>query len=236
MKDRFDLTEGEVFLLDKPYRWTSFDVVGKVRSILFYAFNIRLKVGHAGTLDPLASGLMIVCTGKKTKTIDQIQSLYKEYIATITFGATTPSFDLETALEGDFPVDHISKEKIEDALKTFLGKQLQVPPVFSAKWVDGARAYNKARKGIAVEIKPSEIEIYELEILDYVAPVLTVRIACSKGTYIRSFANDLGKALNSGAHLAGLKRTKVGEFNLENAITIQQFEEMFANRETQKLA
>lgn len=221
-----DFKTGEVILIDKPLLWTSFNIVSKIRYIVKgITGDKRNKVGHAGTLDPLATGLVIICTGKKTKEIDSYQAQEKEYTAEITMGATTPSFDLETEINETYPTDHISTELIKNTLNQFIGKQEQMPPVFSAKKINGKRAYDLARAGKTdIEIKTHIIEIFEIELLEYSLPILRVRIKCSKGTYIRSFANDLGKALNSGAHLSKLVRTKIGNFNIEDALAIEDFE------------
>lgn len=221
------------FLFDKPYRWTSFDVVGKVRSMCKQAFGERLKVGHAGTLDPLATGLLIVCIGKDTKTIDRYSGLDKEYIATINISATTASYDLEKPIEGNYNYSNISTEQVENALSSFLGLQQQIPPSFSAKWVNGDRAYNIARQGITHELKSHEITIYELELLRCELPEIEIRIKCSKGTYIRSLVRDVGAMLSGGAYLSSLRRVSIGDFNIKDIITLEQFEEKLKN---QKLA
>lgn len=219
-----NFVEGEVLLFDKPFKWTSFDLVRKVRAkIKRHLGKSKIKVGHAGTLDPLATGLMIICTGRKTKVIEQYQAHHKEYIAGIMLGASTPSFDLETQVDKKFPTNHITKELITNTLIGFEGDREQTPPAFSAKWIDGERAYKKARKGIDVKMKSSIIHFYELELIEYDMPQIKVRIKCSKGTYIRSFANDLGIALNSGAHLTSLRRTKIGDFNVDDALNIKDF-------------
>ncbi len=216
--------EGEVLLFDKPYRWTSFDLVRKVRSVISkHLGKQKIKVGHAGTLDPLATGLLIICTGKKTKQIEKFQASEKEYIAELFLGATTPSFDLETSVDHSFETGHINKELIIKVLNGFLGVQEQIPPSYSAKWVDGQRAYKKAHKGIEVEMKPAVVTIQEIEFLSYENTLLTIRIKCSKGTYIRSLAKDIGLALNSGAYLANLRRTKNGDFLIEKAMKIEDF-------------
>jgi tRNA pseudouridine55 synthase len=216
--------EGEVLLFDKPYSWTSFDLVRKVRSVIRkHLGKQKIKVGHAGTLDPLATGLLIICTGKKTKQIERFQASEKEYIAELFLGATTPSFDLETTVDNHFEIGHITKELIIKTLNSFLGTQDQLPPSYSAKWVDGQRAYKKAHKGIDVEMKAVPVTIHEIEYLSYDNPVLKIRIKCSKGTYIRSLAKDIGIALNSGAYLANLRRTKIGEFLVDQAIKIENF-------------
>jgi tRNA pseudouridine55 synthase len=216
--------EGEVLLFDKPFKWTSFDLVRKVRAkIKRHLGKPKIKVGHAGTLDPRATGLMIICTGKKTKEIEKYQATKKEYVADIFIGATTPSYDLETTVDKTFPTEHITKELVIETLNKFIGEQEQIPPAHSAKWVNGERAYKKARKGIEVEMKPSIINIHEIELLEYNMPEIKIRINCSKGTYIRSLANDIGHALNSGAYLARLRRTKIGDFDVENALKIDEF-------------
>jgi tRNA pseudouridine55 synthase len=218
--------EGEVILIDKPLHWTSFNVVKKIRQLIRNKFKIKkIKVGHAGTLDPLATGLLILCTGKKTKEISSIQEKDKEYIATIEFGKSTPSFDLETEFNGEFVTNHITPKLIEEKMKAFVGEIDQIPPLYSAKFIDGKRAYKFARKGVNMELKPSRVNIKELEILDYSHPVLTLRILCSKGTYIRSLANDLGVALSSGGYLKALRRTVSGNYQIKDAISIEEFQE-----------
>ncbi|MDR0682806.1 MAG: tRNA pseudouridine(55) synthase TruB [Dysgonamonadaceae bacterium] len=222
--------EGYVLLIDKPYAWTSTDVVRKVKILLRNRAGIKkIKVGHAGTLDPLATGLLIVCTGKATKNIESIQSGEKEYIAEICLGATTPSFDLETEIDSRYPVEHINESLIKSVFPAFFGKQEQIPPLFSAKLIDGKRAYEYARTGKAPEMKPANIEIYSLELLDYTAPIARIKINCSKGTYIRSFARDLGIALQSGGHLSKLRRTKSGEYDVNNALTVKDVEFLIEN-------
>ena len=218
--------EGAVLLIDKPYTWTSFNVVKKVEVLLRQKFNLKkIKVGHAGTLDPLATGLLVICTGKKTKEISQLQEGKKEYIATIEFGKTTPSYDLEKDFDAEYPFEHITRKLIEEKLVLFVGEIDQIPPLFSAKFVDGKRAYKYARQGVEMELKANKITIYELEILDFNSPELIVRIVCSKGTYIRSFARDIGMALNSGAYLKALKRTSSGNYKIKDALTIDEFQE-----------
>lgn len=217
--------EGEVLLFNKPYGWTSFDLVHKVKILIKNKTgNKKIKVGHAGTLDPLASGLLIVCTGRKTKQINTFQDLSKEYIASIELGRTTPSFDLETKTDAEYPFLHITKELVSERLKEMLGEMDQIPPIYSAKFVDGKRAYEYARKGKEVEMKPSRIRIDSTELLSYDLPKIVIKIKCSKGTYIRSFVRDLGTVLNSGGCMIGLERTSIGEFSLDKALTIENFQ------------
>lgn len=224
-ENNFNFEEGEVLLIDKPYKWTSFDVVNKVRWLLKNKLKYKkIKVGHAGTLDPLASGLLIICTGKFTKRIEEFQAWQKEYTGTIVLGSTTPSYDLETPVNAEFGTEHITEDLIHKATRDFLGEIDQVPPLFSAKWIDGERAYEKARRGEEVEVKPNKVTIFEFEITQVRFPELDFRIKCSKGTYIRSVAHDFGKALNSGAHLSALCRTKIGSYLLDQSMQIQEFE------------
>jgi tRNA pseudouridine55 synthase len=225
-----DFINGAVLLIDKPVDWSSFDIVKKVRNMISNKLGVKkLKVGHAGTLDPLATGLMIICTGKATKEIENYQGLEKEYIATLYLGASTPSCDLETEVDHTFPVDHINLELIHKVLDDFRGESLQVPPVFSAKRVRGRRAYDFARKGEELAMRSQLININELEILDFKIPELTLKIKCSKGTYIRALARDIGKALDSGAYLALLRRTKIGQFSVDEALIPKKFEELLIN-------
>ena len=216
--------QGEIIVVDKPLGWSSFHVVKKLRGALTSRLRKagvrKLKVGHAGTLDPLASGVMIVCTGKATKEIERLQSGVKEYIADIRLGATTPSFDRETPVDATFPTEHITREAVENALKGFIGRIEQIPPDYSACKVDGHRAYKMARKGETVELKPKVIVIDSIEILDFKDTLLVLRIVCSKGTYIRSVARDIGVALHTGAYLENLRRTQVGEARIEDALSI----------------
>lgn len=217
--------EGQVLLFEKPSYWTSFDLVNKVRIILRSNLGIRkIKIGHAGTLDPLASGLMIICTGKATKKIEEFRDLDKEYVTTIHLGETTPSHDLETEISGRFPVEQITENLVLTALEGFLGEQKQIPPVYSAKMINGKRAYEYARKGIQKEMTPVTVFFRELELLSYGIPDLRIKILCSKGTYIRSFARDLGFALKSGAYLSSLERTAIGNYSLKNAFSLENFE------------
>lgn len=218
-----DYISGEILVIDKPYRWTSFDAVKRLRGAVQRRLNAkRFKVGHAGTLDPLATGVLLVCTGRATKRIAELQEGMKEYVAEITFGATTPSYDLEKEIDATYPWEHITPELIAETLPKFQGHVMQVPPVFSAVKVDGKRAYNYARKGKEVEIKAKPLEIKELEVLNWEAPKLTLRVLCSKGTYIRALARDLGEAMNSGAHLTALRRTRVGDYTIDNAMSLDQ--------------
>jgi tRNA pseudouridine55 synthase len=217
--------EGQLLLFDKPLYWTSFDLVNKVRIILKSALGLKkIKVGHAGSLDPLASGLMIICTGRATKRIEEFRDLDKEYIASIHLGETTSSYDLETEINGRFPVEQISENLVIKTLNDFLGEQKQIPPVHSAKMIGGTRAYEFARKGIQKEMNPVTVYFRETELISFGIPETTVRILCSKGTYIRSFARDLGKALGSGAYLSALKRTAIGPYLLKNAFSLGNFE------------
>lgn len=212
--------EGTVFLLNKPLEWTSFDVVNKLKWNLKKTFS-KIKIGHAGTLDPLADGLLIVCCGKKTKTIESIQNQQKTYIAEIFIGATRPSFDRETEIDAHFDTPDATFEKIKSVIHSFIGKQKQFPPIFSAIKQNGKPVYLKARAGKEVVMTAKEIEIYNLEIIDYQFPVLKLLVECSKGTYIRSLAHDIGKALNSGAYLHSLKRTAIGKYKIEDAWEIE---------------
>lgn len=221
--------EGSIILIDKPYQWTSFNVVGKLRVLIRRATGERnIKVGHAGTLDPLATGLLIVCTGKSTKQVLNLMGQKKEYIATLKLGETTPSFDLETQPDRQYPTDHITHLLIESVIKNFVGVQNQVPPLFSAKYVNGKRAYKLARKGADMELAPVSVEIYGIELINLEMPFLTLKIKCSKGTYIRSIARDIGLALGSGAHIVELRRTANGDFNISEALTIEEVEQIFS--------
>jgi len=219
-----DFQKGAVILINKPLNWTSFDLVNKIKFKIKHKFRYKkIKVGHAGTLDPLATGLMIVCTGKYTKQIESYQAQVKEYIATIQLGATTPSFDLETEIDQQYPTEQITRELVDECLKAFLGEIKQRPPDFSAIKVNGKRAYELARKGEEVQIKEKILVIDEIEVLQFEENILKIRVVCSKGTYIRALARDIGRALKSGGHLIGLKRTRIGEFCTENAIEIEGF-------------
>lgn len=221
-----DFVEGEILSFDKPLHWTSFDLVAKVRRTLCHALGVKkLKVGHSGTLDPLATGVVVVCTGKKTKLIDQLQYDTKEYVATLQLGATTPSFDMEHEVDHRYPTAHISRDLIDQTIPTFLGEQWQVPPVYSAVSVNGKRAYTFARKGEEVELKPKLLVIDEIEVLsfDEASMLLTIRVVCSKGTYIRALARDIGVRLKSGAYLTALRRTRVGNRLVEDCYQIEDF-------------
>jgi len=212
-----NFVEGEVLYVAKPLNWTSFGLVSKVRGKIQGTFRIKkLKVGHAGTLDPLATGVMIICTGKATKKIETFQYQTKEYVATLKLGATTPSFDMEHGEDAVFPTEHITRELVDETIRRFTGEIWQIPPVYSAVKIDGIRAYDYARKGKEVELKPKLLVIDEIEVLDFSLPTLKIRVVCSKGTYIRALARDIGEALNSGAYLIGLERTKVGQKRLED--------------------
>lgn len=221
-----DFIEGEILCFDKPLRWTSFDVVSKIRRQLTRRLGIKkLKVGHAGTLDPLATGVMVVCTGRATKRIEELQAHVKEYVATLQFGATTPSFDLEKPVDQTYPTAHITEPLVREVLTRFLGRIEQVPPAFSACKVDGHRAYDLARRGKEVELKPKVLVIDEIELLgfDPEAMQATIRVVCSKGTYIRALARDIGQALESGAHLIALRRTRVGDNRVEDCLKVEDF-------------
>lgn len=212
---------GETILVDKPYGWTSFDVVKRIRGVMLRRMGVKkMKVGHAGTLDPLATGVMIVVSGKSTKLIEQLQSGVKEYIATIALGATTPSYDLETEIDARYPTAHITRELVGEVLAKFTGRIEQVPPAFSACKIDGKRAYKMARKGDAVELKPKILVIDEIELLEYSPESITIRVVCSKGTYIRALARDIGAALGSGGHLTALRRTRVGDVTIDRCLSL----------------
>lgn len=229
-----DFEQGEILYFNKPLHWTSFDVVGKVRWLLCRKLGVKkLKVGHTGTLDPLATGVVVVCTGKATKRIDELQAHVKEYVAELQLGATTPSFDLEKPIDQTYPTSHINRALIDEVLTRFRGEIWQVPPTFSAVKIDGKRAYEYARKGEDVEIKPKLLVIDELEVeaFDPEKMVLRIRVVCSKGTYIRALARDIGEALHSGAHLISLCRTRVGDTRLADTQTIEDFQTMLEHWE-----
>lgn len=217
-----NLLEGGVLLINKPLKWTSFDVVKKTRNLIRSHFKVeKIKVGHAGTLDPLASGLLVVCTGKFTKSINEFQGQEKEYTGTFSLGATTPSYDLETEVDQIFPITHIKNEDIQTTTKKFMGTIDQFPPIFSALKKDGERLYEKARRGEEVKVDARQVHIHEFEITRIELPEIDFRVVCSKGTYIRSLAHDFGKALNSGAHLSALCRIRIGNFHLNQAIDFE---------------
>lgn len=227
-----DFISGEIICIDKPLGWTSFDAVKRLRGAIQRRLHVKkFKVGHAGTLDPLATGVLIVCTGRSTRRIEELQNGDKEYVATIRLGATTPSFDLETKIDAEYPWEHITREQIESALPGFTGRIMQVPPVFSAVKVDGKRAYNLARKGKEVELKAKPLEIKEMELLECNMPEVRLRIVCSKGTYIRAIARDLGAALGSGAHLTALRRTRVGGIKVDDCLGIDEAIEKISTTE-----
>ncbi|HNY58989.1 MAG TPA: tRNA pseudouridine(55) synthase TruB [Bacteroidales bacterium] len=224
--------EGEVLLINKELDWTSFDVVNSIKAFLKYELGIKkIKIGHAGTLDPKATGLMIICTGKQTKSIEKYQSLDKEYTGSFTLGQTTPSWDTETTPNQNFPIDHITEKMIYDITNRFIGTIWQRPPSYSAIWIDGRRAYKIARKDNKFKLEPRQVEISEFEIVSVKIPQVNFRIRCSKGTYIRALANDFGKALNSGAYLSSLCRSAIGHFKLEEALSINEFKERYKNPE-----
>lgn len=230
-----DFIAGEVLLFNKPLHWSSFDLVNKARINIRHRLGVKkIKIGHAGTLDPLATGVLIVCTGKKTKEIDNFQYQTKEYVAELALGATTPSFDLETEIDATYPTAHITRELVEETLKKFLGEIQQIPPAFSAVKINGKRAYEYARKGLEVEIKPKTLVIDEIELMEYAQTAIKIRVVCSKGTYIRGLARDIGEALSSGAHLTSLCRTRIGDAKLEDCITLEQFQFLLENDPTIK--
>ena len=228
-----DFKEGYIAVIDKPLEWTSTDVVRKIKFALQHRLGYKkIKIGHAGTLDPLATGVLIVCIGKATKMVNALQAEEKEYIADIELGATTPSYDMEHPIDRRYPTDHITREAIEQVLRDLTGERLQAPPIYSAKKVEGVRAYEFARAGEEVELKKALINIYEMEILSLEMPHLKIRVRCSKGTYIRSLANEIGQGLNSGAYLTGLRRTRSGGFLAENAYSLENFMEKLRECET----
>lgn len=230
-----DFVSGEIIYLNKPLNWTSFDLVRKLRAKLCHKLGLKkLKVGHAGTLDPLATGVLIVCTGKKTKLIETFQYQVKEYVATVKLGATTPSFDLETEVDATYPTDHLTQEKIETVLQTFVGRIEQVPPAFSACKVNGKRAYDLAREGVEVELKPKVLVIDEIELIECSLPIIKIRVVCSKGTYIRALARDIGQALDSGGHLTALERTQIGEIKISDCMSVDDLDAFIENIEVKQ--
>ena len=218
-----DFLTGEILYIDKPLKWTSFDAVKRLRGMLLRRYKVKkFKVGHAGTLDPLATGVMIICTGRATTRIEELQAGVKEYVAEIALGATTPSYDLETEIDATYPTEHITRELVEETLKKFTGRIEQVPPAFSACKVDGHRAYKAARRGEAVELKPKVLVLDEIELLSYSQTSITIRVVCSKGTYIRALARDIGKSLGSGGHLTALRRTRVGKVDVKDCLSVEE--------------
>ncbi|MFI3317100.1 MAG: tRNA pseudouridine(55) synthase TruB [Rikenellaceae bacterium] len=215
--------EGYIALIDKPLRWTSTDVVRKINYALRHKGYKKIKVGHAGTLDPLATGVLLICIGKATKRVNELQAEAKEYIAQVTLGATTPSFDMEHEIDKTYPTEHITPQMIQDALKSLCGERLQTPPIYSAKKIEGVRAYDLARAGEAVEVRKALVNIYDIEILELSMPLLTIKVSCSKGTYIRSLAFEIGQALDSGAYLSALRRTKSGGYRVEDGWNLEEF-------------
>ena len=227
-----DFKDGKILLFDKPLEWTSFQLVNKVRWLIRKNFKIKkIKVGHAGTLDPLATGLLIICTGKATKQIEKLQGQEKEYTGSFTLGATTPSYDLETEVDKEYPTHHLSEEKIRAATQEFTGGIKQIPPVFSALKKDGKRLYEYARSGEEVEISARNVQISKFEITEINLPKVHFRVVCSKGTYIRSLAHDFGQALHSGAYLSELRRTRIGDYSVEQALTIDSFQNQYLSQE-----
>ena len=228
-----DFREGYIAVIDKPLEWTSTDVVRKIKYALSNKLGYKkIKVGHAGTLDPLATGVLLVCIGKATKMVDALQAEEKEYVAELELGATTPSFDMEHPIDQRYPTEHITREMIEQALRDLSGERLQAPPIYSAKKVEGVRAYEFARAGEQVELRKALINIYEMEILSLEMPILKIRVRCSKGTYIRSLAGEIGEAVGSGAYLRSLRRTRSGGFTVENGYDLNFFMEKLAECET----
>ncbi len=219
---------GQVLLIDKPLGWSSFQVVNKMRWLIRQEYGIKkIKVGHAGTLDPLASGLLIICTGKETKNISTYQAQQKEYTGTITLGGTTPSYDLETEMDNSFPIKDLTPELLQKTTEQFTGEIMQKPPIYSAIKKDGKRLYELARAGETTEIKERQVTVHDFELINIALPHVDFRIACSKGTYIRSMAHDYGAALNNGGHLSALRRTAIGDYRVENALTLEEFEANF---------
>lgn len=226
LKTQEDFLNGQILIIDKPLEWSSFQAVNALKWAIRKKFNLKkIKIGHAGTLDPLATGLLLICTGKFTKKIPELQGQVKEYTGTITLGATRPSYDLETEIDQTYPIDHINENQIQQATAKFIGTIEQYPPIFSALKKDGKRLYEFAREGKTVEIKPRNIHISTFEITQITLPEVHFRVVCSKGTYIRSLAHDFGKSLESGAYLSALRRTKIGDFNVDNAVTPAVFKE-----------
>jgi len=233
VKTKEDFLEGQLLLIDKPLTWTSFQAVNALKWAIRRKFELKkIKIGHAGTLDPLATGLLLICTGKFTKRINELQGQLKEYTGDITLGATTPSYDLESEIDQEYPITHITDALIHETTKQFTGQIEQVPPIFSALKKNGKRLYEYAREGEKVEIKSRSIEIFEFEITNIQLPTISFRVVCSKGTYIRSLAHDFGKALQSGGHLSALRRTKIGDYNVHTAISPIDFEKVVLGNKT----
>lgn len=227
-----DFPEGYVAVIDKPYEWTSADVVRKIKFQLRKCGYPKIKIGHAGTLDPLATGILLVCIGRATKQVESLQAEQKEYVAELVLGATTPSGDMEHEVDATYPTEHITREAVEEALRSLTGEREQLPPLYSAKKVQGVRAYEFARAGEEIELKRARINIYAMELLEYEMPRIKIRVACSKGTYIRSLAFEIGEALRSGAYLSSLRRTRSGDFTVEKAHTLDVFMEKLCECET----
>ena len=234
LKDINLVEDGYVVVIDKPLEWTSADVVRKVKFRLQRMGYRKIKVGHAGTLDPLATGILLVCIGRATKRVDELQAERKEYVAELMLGATTPSFDMEHPVDQTYPIEHITREKVEEALRSLEGERLQAPPLYSAKKVEGVRAYEFARLGEEVELKRALINIYSLTLEEYDLPKIRIRVECSKGTYIRSLAQEIGQALDSGAYLTSLRRTASGDFRVENAEQLEDFLKKLSECETKR--
>lgn len=220
---------GEILAFDKPKEWTSFGLVARVRWLLSQKLGTKIKIGHAGTLDPLATGVLLLCTGKATKRIEELQAHTKEYVATLKLGATTPSFDMEHPEDAAYPTDHITLEQIQQVLQDFVGTIEQTPPAYSACKISGVRAFNLARNGQEVKLKPKILTIDEIELVDYQKPLLTIRVVCSKGTYIRALARDIGQALNSGAYLTDLRRTRIGDYKVDRCLKLDDFPQWLDN-------
>lgn len=225
-----DFLQGEVLAFNKPLTWTSFGIVARVRWLLTQKLEQKVKVGHAGTLDPLATGVLLLCTGRATKRIEELQSHTKEYVATLKLGATTPSFDMEHPEDATYPTEHITRELVEETLQGFIGSIEQIPPAYSACKIEGIRAFDLARQGMEVKLKPKILTIDEIEILEYSKPLLKIRVVCSKGTYIRALARDIGQALHSGAYLTALERTRIGDYRIEDCLTLEDFPAWLENQ------
>lgn len=227
---------GEILAFDKPKEWTSFGLVARVRWLLSQKLGTKIKIGHAGTLDPLATGVLLLCTGKATKRIEELQAHTKEYVATLKLGATTPSFDMEHPEDATYPTDHITLEQIREVLQGFVGTIEQTPPAYSACKISGVRAFNLARNGQEVKLKPKILTIDEIELIDYQKPLLTIRVVCSKGTYIRALARDIGLALNSGAYLTDLRRTRIGDYKVDHCLKLDDFPQWLDNIDIDPMA